>query len=185
MNISDEVLSEAARYANRVCNMDARDTDIGDARNALESRHGSAWAQYVRKFVEMRDGMLKSNGAWLVEADENGQPSLAFDTYQRSAMALAIYPGRGTGDLSYPMLGLNGEAGEAAEQWKKALRDDGGKLTEERRKAVLKELGDVLWYVTACATEAGFSLREVAEANLAKLNDRAARGKLGGSGDER
>lgn len=169
MNIpSDEVLAEAAKYANEKCKLRPMAQDVDTARDVItDPTCDSDWSHAVREYV---DRVIGPN---------------AFDTYQYSAMSLAIYPGRGTGDLSYPMLGLNGEAGEAAEQWKKALRDDGGKLTEDRRKAVLKELGDVLWYVTACATEAGFSLREVAEANLAKLNDRAARGKLGGSGDER
>ena len=42
-----------------------------------------------------------------------------------------------------------------AEKIKKAIRDDGGVLTDERRKAVAAELGDVLWYVAQLATEAG------------------------------
>jgi NTP pyrophosphatase (non-canonical NTP hydrolase) len=78
-----------------------------------------------------------------------------------------------------------GEAGEAAEKVKKALRDDGGVLTEERRAALGAELGDVLWYVAQLATEAGLDLDTLAEENLVKLLSRQERNVLQGSGDTR
>jgi NTP pyrophosphatase (non-canonical NTP hydrolase) len=115
-------------------------------------------------------------------------PLIDFDEYENKVMSLAFYPERGTGSttaLSYCAMGLNEEAGEAAGKVKKSLRDDGGILTPERKEALKKELGDVLWYVTALAREAGFSLREIAEGNIEKLFDRAKRGTLGGSGDSR
>jgi NTP pyrophosphatase (non-canonical NTP hydrolase) len=68
---------------------------------------------------------------------------------------------------------------------KKALRDDGGVLTEERRAALAAELGDVLWYAAQLATEAGLDLDEIAEDNLAKLLSRKERNVLQGSGDTR
>src|SRR6185436_12648534 len=74
--------------------------------------------------------------------------------------------------LTYPALGLCGEAGECAEKVKKAIRDDGGALTEERRAALAAELGDVLWYMAQLATEAGLDLDAIAEDNLAKLLSR-------------
>jgi NTP pyrophosphatase (non-canonical NTP hydrolase) len=116
---------------------------------------------------------------------EFSESNNAFDQYEKAVMSLAFYPKRGSGDLSYPMLGLNGEAGEAAEHWKKALRDDGGRLDLGRKLNIMKELGDQLWYITACAEEMGFTLREVAEMNQEKLFDRARRGELSGSGDAR
>ena len=88
-------------------------------------------------------------------------------------------------NLTYPALGLCGEAGEAAEKVKKALRDDGGVLTDERRAALAAELGDVLWYVAQLATEAGLDLDAIAEENLSKLLSRQERGVLAGSGDTR
>lgn len=65
------------------------------------------------------------------------------------------------------------------------MRDDEGQITQERREALKKELGDVLWYVSACATELGLSLNEIAQANAEKLRRRQAEGKLKGSGSDR
>ncbi|MFN8131566.1 MAG: nucleoside triphosphate pyrophosphohydrolase family protein [Solirubrobacteraceae bacterium] len=104
--------------------------------------------------------------------------------YQSASRATAIYPDAGS-NLTYPALGLCGEAGECAEKVKKAMRDDGGVLTEERREALAGELGDVLWYVAQLATEAGLELEDVAAANLEKLRSRAERRVLSGSGDAR
>jgi NTP pyrophosphatase (non-canonical NTP hydrolase) len=104
--------------------------------------------------------------------------------YQRRSRATAVYPDAGD-NLAYPALGLCGEAGEAAENVKKAMRDDGGVLTGERREALAAELGDVLWYVAQLATEADLDLGEIAGDNLAKLLSRQERGVLQGSGDTR
>ena len=61
---------------------------------------------------------------------------------------------------------------------KKMVRDDGGVLSDERRAALSKELGDVLWYVAQLATEAGLELEEIAQANLDKLASRQRRAVL-------
>ncbi len=71
-------------------------------------------------------------------------------------------------------LGLTGEAGEVAEKIKKLFRDS-SKFSDEE---VLKELGDVLFYVTALSNIFGGNLRKTMEMNMAKLNDREQRGKL-------
>jgi NTP pyrophosphatase (non-canonical NTP hydrolase) len=78
-------------------------------------------------------------------------------------------------------LGLVGEAGEVSEKVKKLFRDK-SKFSDEE---VLKELGDVLFYVTALSNIFGGNLRAVMEMNMAKLDDREQRGKLKGSGDNR
>ena len=109
---------------------------------------------------------------------------MRFSDYQRLSRATAIYPEAGN-NIVYPALGLCGEAGETAEKVKKALRDDGGTLTEERRAAIAAELGDVLWYAAQLATEAGLELEDVAAANLEKLSSRQQRSVLQGSGDTR
>ena len=109
---------------------------------------------------------------------------MRFSEYQRRSRETAVYPHLGE-NLVYPALGLCGEAGETAEKIKKAIRDDGGVLTEERREALAAELGDVLWYVAQLATEAGLELDRIAEENLAKLLSRKERNVLQGSGDLR
>jgi NTP pyrophosphatase (non-canonical NTP hydrolase) len=109
---------------------------------------------------------------------------MRFSEYQKRSRATAVYPDAGD-NIVYPALGLCGEAGETAEKVKKAIRDDGGTLTEERRAAIAAELGDVLWYAAQLATEAGLELEEIAEANLEKLASRQQRAVLHGSGDDR
>ena len=109
---------------------------------------------------------------------------MRFSEYQSRSRETAVYPEAGN-NIVYPALGLCGEAGETAEKVKKAIRDDGGTLTEERREAIAAELGDVLWYVAQLATEAGLELEEIAQANLDKLASRQRRAVLHGSGDDR
>ncbi|MCW3029301.1 MAG: hypothetical protein JWN81_2512 [Solirubrobacterales bacterium] len=103
--------------------------------------------------------------------------------YQQLSRRTAEYPREAW--LAYPALGLAGEAGEVAEHAKKAIRDDGGTVSDERRAAMAKELGDVLWYVAQLASELGLELEDVARENLEKLSSRQRRGVLSGSGDER
>jgi NTP pyrophosphatase (non-canonical NTP hydrolase) len=103
--------------------------------------------------------------------------------YQRLSRRTAEYPREAW--LAYPALGLAGEAGEVAEHAKKAIRDDGGAVGDERKRAMAKELGDVLWYVAQIATELGLDLDEIARQNLEKLLSRQQRGVLSGSGDDR
>ena len=108
---------------------------------------------------------------------------MEFSEYQRFSRRTAEYPREAW--LTYPALGLAGEAGEVAEHAKKAIRDDAGVVTDERRSAMAKELGDVLWYVSQLASELGLELEQIARDNLEKLFSRQRRGVLSGSGDER
>jgi NTP pyrophosphatase (non-canonical NTP hydrolase) len=109
---------------------------------------------------------------------------LSFEEYSRKAGKFAIYPNRGN-NLFYALLGLGEEAGECMGKGKRILRDDGGVLTEARKDEIVKELGDTAWYLAACAFEIGVDLETIFSTNLDKLEDRAKRGKLHGSGDNR
>ena len=113
---------------------------------------------------------------------------MRLNDYQDQTLATAIYPGATFGTntaINYTILGLVGEAGEVAGKWKKVIRDDNGVLSLETSNALTDELADVLWYVARAADELGYSLTELAQKNLDKLNSRAERGALGGSGDNR
>lgn len=109
---------------------------------------------------------------------------MTFEEYQRLSRETAVYPEVGE-NFIYPTLGLAGEAGEVAEKIKKVLRDDGGIVSAERKEELLKELGDVLWYLSQIATELKLSLDTVASFNIQKLMSRKERGKISGSGDNR
>ena len=74
--------------------------------------------------------------------------------------------------LSNAALGLTGEAGEVAEVIKKHLYH----ATPLDQDALVKELGDCLWYVAAFANVLGLSLDDVAERNIEKLRRRYPEG---------
>jgi len=83
-------------------------------------------------------------------------------------------------DLFICSTGLPGETGEVCEKLKKYVRD--GTLDKD---ALCRELGDVLYYLTAIALAFGLTLDQVMQANMDKLLDRAKRGVMRGSGDRR
>lgn len=132
-----------------------------------------------------------------------------FDKYQEATANTAVYPGQGEPlGLMYAALGLGNEAGEVQGKIKKAIRDENygdpevdvwsncdccgydaaiiyESLCDARKKAIADELGDVLWYAAQVASEIGYPLANIAEANLAKLFDRKVRGVIAGDGDNR
>lgn len=87
--------------------------------------------------------------------------------------------------LEYVLLGLSGEAGELCNKYKKILRDDDSKLSDEKRLALIDEAGDVAFYLARLAFELGSNLDEVMLANVVKLRSRKSRGVISGSGDGR
>jgi len=82
-------------------------------------------------------------------------------------------------------LGLSGEAGEVTEIVKKILRNKHGEFDSKDEEKIRKELGDVLWYLSALATHFCIDLESLAMENIAKLQDRKDRGVIKGSGDNR
>ena len=88
-------------------------------------------------------------------------------------------------NLAYYTLGLCDESGEVAGKIKKLYRDYKGELTEEYKKEIAKELGDVAWYLTQLCTKLGLTLEEVAQMNIEKLRNRMDKGKITGNGDNR
>lgn len=107
-----------------------------------------------------------------------------FNEYQKFCKSTAVYPKIGK-NFVYPLIGLQGEVGEVSEKIKKLFRDDKGKLTEEKRLEIGKELGDVIWYLAQLSTELGLKFSEVIKMNIKKLVSRKERNVLHGSGDNR
>ena len=78
-------------------------------------------------------------------------------------------------------------------EWYDLIDDEKDKLIEKDMlwakypsdEDILKELGDVLFYVTALSNIFGGNLQKTMEMNMAKLDDREQRGVLKGSGDNR
>lgn len=110
------------------------------------------------------------------------------DKYQKRAAEFDLF--ETTMDLKSPgflekVLGLVGEAGETADKVKKIIRDKGGYASEEDKTAIVKELGDVLWYVANVARYMGVPLSKIAEGNIEKLTSRKKRNKISGEGDDR
>lgn len=113
---------------------------------------------------------------------------MTFDEYQEQAIA-TLTSGHTFGDVDAKLLdqvlGLVGESGEVAEKFKKIIRDKQGIIGEEDKAEIIKELGDILWYVNSVSTLLGSSIGEVASVNIEKVHSRKARGQQHGSGDNR
>ena len=122
---------------------------------------------------------------------------ISFNEYQVAAHKTAVYPQEF--DIIYPALKLAGEAGEIAEKIGKRVRDGSlyldatgyisarvvNNMTTDQSNELVKELGDVLWYVAELSTLLGVRLEDVAIANVEKLQSRSLRGVLIGEGDDR
>jgi NTP pyrophosphatase (non-canonical NTP hydrolase) len=89
---------------------------------------------------------------------------MEFRDYQTKAMATRSP----STDLVYASGKLTVEAAELQQHVLKTHYHDKVLPIDE----VFIEMGDVLWYLAAIATELGISLDEVAEHNLAKLRQR-------------
>lgn len=112
---------------------------------------------------------------------------ITFEDYDRFVQETDS--GRYGTELTYPALGVAGEAGEYVDKVKKLWRNkgikDGASLNPEDRLALIKELSDICWYISASAKRLNSSFREVIETNIQKLTDRRARGVIKSEGDDR
>lgn len=95
--------------------------------------------------------------------------SMTLNEYQLLAQRTADITGN---DLEKKLLngcmGMCGEAGECIDVLKKHMMQG----HEPDFEKMIKELGDVLWYVAETATALGVTLEEVAQRNIAKLKAR-------------
>ena len=97
---------------------------------------------------------------------------MRIDDYQQEAMTL-LNPDIPKEDvLLNALMGLCGESGEAIDLLKKH-RFQGHPLDREK---MIKELGDVAWYLAEAATGLDIDLSEVLQRNLDKLHARYPQG---------
>lgn len=97
----------------------------------------------------------------------------AFDAYQFKASRTACSStGYDANKLALFGLGITGEAGEVADLLKKYI-GHGHPLDRDK---LIKELGDVLWYLAAICSHQRIQLSDVARANIAKLEARYPQG---------
>ena len=94
------------------------------------------------------------------------------NAYQKEAMTL-LNPALTEKDvLMNALMGLCGESGEAIDMMKKHLYQ--GHALD--REALIKELGDIAWYLAEAATGLNIDLSEVMQRNLDKLHARYPQG---------
>lgn len=71
--------------------------------------------------------------------------------------------------------GLAGEAGEVADMWKK-IKFHGLEYNEETCEKLIKELGDICWYLFSVADVLDISVEEIINKNITKLKARHEHG---------
>ncbi len=116
-----------------------------------------------------------------MELNDYQKQALATDSFLRQE---AVVPVTEMAFLA-KVLGLVGESGEFAEKIKKIIRNNDGIMSENERVEILKELGDVLWYIASLSSYLGSDLESVAQNNLDKLADREKRDVIKSEGDNR
>lgn len=126
---------------------------------------------------------------------------MELNKYQELAMTTCMPSSE---NFSYMFLNLVGEVGEFASKIAKAIRKEqvtiGGlygmeksssndliyrkfKEGNEQKVELQKEAGDILWQLSGLCSVMGWSLEDVAQANLDKLAARKAIGTIDGNGD--
>ena len=84
---------------------------------------------------------------------------------------------RSTQELAYIAMGVSGEAGEFIDQLKKIIRPygvdvDWKTVEDEDKLKMVKELGDVLWYVSQACTFFNIPIEALMLINTVKLYER-------------
>lgn len=93
-------------------------------------------------------------------------------TYQDKACKTAASMTGSQMEFAALALGLTGESGEVADHIKKYIAH-GHDLDREKVKG---ELGDVLWYIAVLSRQLGYTLGDVMQTNLDKLEKRYPNG---------
>lgn len=121
---------------------------------------------------------------------------MTLNEYQEKAMVTCMPSCK---NEIYAINGLMAEVGEINDKIAKGvrkaiLRIDNNHLVwntsneeevDNYRKELILEAGDCLWMLALLSQQLGYTLDEMAMANIEKLRDRATRGVIDGSGDHR
>lgn len=111
------------------------------------------------------------------------------DDYQQDAKSTCM---ASCDNITYLTMGMFAEAGEVADKIAKWVRKREARVSDsllvfntsdvevanEKQRELMKEVGDVLWFVACLADHLGFTLQEVAEMNIEKLQERKANGTI-------
>ena len=103
-------------------------------------------------------------------------------TYKQFTRETAQYPKEV--EMEYLMLGLANEVGEVLGKYKKYLRGD-KMIRQDFEKALVSEMGDVMWYFVRICDMLDVTLYEVMTRNITKLHARVKKGTIKGDGDDR
>lgn len=153
-----------------LCSEVAEVAELGITDNGL-----SAFEWYVQMKSELGDV------AWYVAAVADALKVPLQEVADLSSSNIA-----GLHESRDAMLGMVSSAGYMAGLLKKAIRDDAGQVSDERKYALRVELNRILQLLGVLAESLdGVSLAGVLQDNLNKLSDRKQRGVLGGSGNVR
>lgn len=101
--------------------------------------------------------------------------SLKYLSFEKRIKRLWLDDGVNVPLLLTAAIGAGSECGEFEEIVKKIIFQ-GKEYSEDTRFHMKRELGDILWYVANAATALGYSLDEVVEGNIAKLESRYPNG---------
>ena len=101
--------------------------------------------------------------------------SLYWNNFEKRAKRLYIEDGVNIPLLLTSAIGAGSECGEFEEIVKKIVFQ-GKEYNEDSRFHMKRELGDILWYVANAATALGYTLDEIVEGNIAKLESRYPNG---------
>ena len=100
---------------------------------------------------------------------------MKFDEYQKECaktdVGTAAQDCLEPGWLYYAM-GISGEAGELMEKIKKLFRDKQGIVDSEFKQDVIKEMGDVQWYMARLCSVFDIEFETIFTTNVEKLQSR-------------
>lgn len=97
---------------------------------------------------------------------------MTFQEYQKQALNFLNPEVKQKQLLNLVALGLNGEAGQVADYWKK-VKYHNHKMDND---IIIKQLGDILWYLAISARALEISFDDIAIRNIEKLKTRYPNG---------